>query len=139
MLPARRLYLPVVATATATHAETEAEQMRRVPGIEFVDTPTGRAARLRGTGVRVWLIVRDFRELAAGGCVDAGQLDDEQRAAPDAYGRAFPRRMQGPALAALWPWLTAQQIESALAYYAAFPEEIDRRIALEAVSTGPER
>jgi uncharacterized protein (DUF433 family) len=115
-----------------TRAETEAEKMQQVPGIEFVDTPTGRMARVAGTGVRVWLIARDYRDIvgrngSVGGSVTT--LTEEQRAAQSAYAQAFPKRRVGPALAALWHWLTPEQIEVALTYYSQFPDEINRRIA----------
>lgn len=51
----------------------------------------------------------------------------------------FPHRCEGQALAALWSWLTPQQIESALSYYATYPDEIDRRSALESTAANVAR
>src|SRR5690349_4071674 len=36
---------------------TEALKMRRCPGILFVEGPSGRRARIAGTGVEVWEVV----------------------------------------------------------------------------------
>lgn len=34
--------------------------MRQCPGIYFADEPTGRTAKIGGTGLAVWEVVRDF-------------------------------------------------------------------------------
>lgn len=66
------------------------------PGIEFADNGASRRARIRGTGIEVWEIV-DLVKLH-GGDVDAVV--------------AFIDRPRG-------------QVESALAYYGAYPDDID--------------
>lgn len=40
----------------------EAVRMRRVPGIVFADEGNRRAARVGGTGLEVWEIIRTYRE-----------------------------------------------------------------------------
>jgi uncharacterized protein (DUF433 family) len=80
----------------------EAIKMRRIPGIYFMDTPTGRHAHIGGTGLEVWQIVRPYKE---------GNNEDAIRYA--------------------FHWLTEHQIRMALAYAEAYPEEIDARIRLE--------
>ena len=81
---------------------SEAEKRRRVPGIEFADGPSGRYARIAGTGIKVWLLVLAYRS--------AGEDLQHLR---DAY-----------------PHLSEEQLQAGLAYYREFPEEIDARIAL---------
>lgn len=44
-----------------TDVLSEAEKMRRVPGIYFADTPAGRVATIGGTGLGVWEIVKGHR------------------------------------------------------------------------------
>lgn len=77
--------------------------MRRHPGIMFASGPTGRRARLTGTGLDVWEVVASFKAL--------GESWEEFRAA--------------------YPWLSEAQLRGALAYYRAYPEEIERRIKSE--------
>jgi uncharacterized protein (DUF433 family) len=88
----------------------EGLKMRRVPGIIFGDSHSGRVARIAGTGLGVWEIIRALRE-----------LDND------------PARLR-----AAFHWLTDQQLRSALAYAEAYPEEIDSRIQAEEDWT-PER
>ncbi len=82
---------------------TEADKMKRVPGIIFADGPAGRRARIAGTGLDVFEIIK------------AHQIMGNKRSRLDT---AFH-------------WLTCEQLDAALAYYAAFPEEIDARLAEE--------
>jgi uncharacterized protein (DUF433 family) len=82
----------------------EAERARRVPGIIFVDGPAGRRARIAGTGVDVFEVIRDYLEA------------DKSR----------------DILETTYDCLTPAQLDAALGYYAAYPEEIDARLALEA-------
>jgi uncharacterized protein (DUF433 family) len=82
---------------------TEAIRMRRVPGIIFVDSSTGRRPAVAGAGVDVWEIVATWKVL--------GQDDAKIYEAYD--------------------WLNPTQLGAALAYYRRYPEEIDERIALE--------
>jgi len=81
----------------------EAIRMRRIPGIYFTDTPTGRYAHLGGTGLGVWEIVRVYRQ-------EGNDLE---------------------ALRSYYDWLTEQQLRAALAYAEAYPDEVNGRIALE--------
>jgi len=81
----------------------EALKMRRIPGIYFTDTPTGRHAHIAGTGLGVWEIVRSYRVLS--------ENWDKLRKRYD--------------------WLSEMQLRVALAYAEAYPEEIDDRIAEE--------
>lgn len=75
----------------------EALKMRKCPGIVFADSPTGRRARIAGTGIDVWELVATFKGIKE----DADQL----RAA--------------------YHWLADAQIRAALSYYTLYPEEID--------------
>jgi uncharacterized protein (DUF433 family) len=75
---------------------TEAIQMRRVPGILFADGPTGRRARIGGTGIEVFEVI------------DRYELVGQDRV-----------RLQE-----LFHWLEPHQISMAIAYYEAFPEDI---------------
>jgi uncharacterized protein (DUF433 family) len=82
---------------------SEAEKLRRVPGIYFADTICGRMATIEGTGLGVWEIVKVY--IAA----------DRDRSL---LKRAFH-------------WLTPRQLNAALTFYEAFPQAVDRRLALE--------
>jgi len=79
----------------------EALRMRACPGIYFADEPAGREAKIAGTGLGVWEVLRDY--LAAGR--DEGKLR-----------RAFPQ-------------LSAAQIRAALLYYEKYQAEVDAEIA----------
>jgi uncharacterized protein (DUF433 family) len=81
----------------------EAERMRRVPGVVFEDGPSGRAARLAGTGLAVWEVIQGYEEV----------------------GRDWRR------LLASFPWLTGEQFLTALAYAETYPDEIAARLAEE--------
>ncbi len=81
----------------ATETLSEAEKMRLVPGLYFGTEPAGRYARITGTGIDVWQII-------------------------DAYKR---EQCDRSALAEAFHWLSEEQIDAALKYYALFPEEID--------------
>ena len=76
--------------------EVTAKQ-RRVPGIIFVDGVAGRRARVAGSGLEVCEVIMSYYEVDK----DKAQLRD------------------------LYDWLTDSQIDAALAYYEAYPEEID--------------
>ena len=78
----------------------EAVKMRRCPGVTFADGPTGRRARIAGTGIDIWEFIATFRGL--------GENYDK--------------------LKETYHWLSDQQIRSALAYYALHPDEIDEKI-----------
>lgn len=76
---------------------TEQEKMQQVPGIVFADGPTGRRARVAGTGIEVFEVMLQFRT------VDSDW--DRLRQALH--------------------WLREDQLRAALAYAQTFPEEID--------------
>jgi uncharacterized protein (DUF433 family) len=78
----------------------EAVKMKNCPGIIFADGPTGRRARVSGTGIDVWEIAAAFKE--------AGENYTE--------------------LQKVYHWLSEPQLRSALSYYALYPEEIDARM-----------
>jgi hypothetical protein len=101
-----------VGEPPATLAERlidEGLRQRRHPLTRFVDGPTGRRARLIG-GPDVWELVSFVRRSEAGG---------EDKVAH----------------AAEWFRLPAAHVEAALAYCAAFPDEIDQRIRLNEEAT----
>ncbi len=50
-------------SSVANEMLLEAARMRRIPGIVFADGPTGRRARIAGTGLDVFEVVRAFREV----------------------------------------------------------------------------
>jgi uncharacterized protein (DUF433 family) len=78
----------------------EALRMRACPGIYFADEPAGREAKVAGTGLGVWEVIRDY--LAAG--------RDER------------------ALRKALPQLSPAQVRACLLYYAKYPQEIDAEI-----------
>ncbi len=89
-------------SAAAVELLTEAIKIRRCPGIVFADGPAGRRARLSGTGLDVWEVVATYQSV-----------------------KRDPKR-----LLQAYPWLSDAQLRAALGYYAAYPKEINRRIAL---------
>ena len=78
----------------------EAVKMRRCPGVTFADGPTGRRARIAGTGIDIWEFIATFKGL--------GENYDK--------------------LKETYHWLSDHQIRSALSYYALYPDEIDETI-----------
>jgi len=79
----------------------ESNKMRRIPGILFVDSPSGgRVARVAGTGLEVFEIVQAHRS-----------VED-----------SWPRLKES------FHWLSDTQLRAALAYAEAYPEEIQERI-----------
>jgi uncharacterized protein (DUF433 family) len=81
----------------------EGLRMRVCPGIYFADEPSGRTAKVGGTGLGVWEVLRDF-------CGDA-DLDALRRTFPD---------------------LTQAQLTAALMYYRRYPEEVQRQVEANA-------
>ena len=79
---------------------TEAIKMRRCPGIVFADGVKGRRARIAGSGIEVWEVISSFQS-----------VDKNLKRLQKAY-----------------HWLTGEQLRAALAYYSAYPEEIDEQI-----------
>jgi uncharacterized protein (DUF433 family) len=88
----------------------EAVRMRRVPGVVFMDGPSGRRAAIGGTGLDVWEVISTYKSTG----------DDHER------------------LEKSYPWLSGPQLRAALVYYELYPEEVDVRIEREAGWT-PER
>lgn len=89
-------------SAVTVELLSEATKMRRCPGIVFADGPSGRRARVAGTGLDVWEVIATYRS-----------LDGD------------PARLR-----LAYSWLSEAQLRAALGYCAAYPEEIDRRMAL---------
>jgi uncharacterized protein (DUF433 family) len=79
------------------------DHVRAVPGIVAATGAAGPRARIAGTGIDVFEVIRDYVLLDR----DAAKL------------------------AEAYDWLAPQQIEAALAYFEKFPDEILDRIALE--------
>jgi hypothetical protein len=84
----------------------EGLRQRRHPLIRFVDGPTGRRARLL-QGPDVWEVVS---------FIQRSDADGEDKVAH----------------ATEWLATSSPHVEAALAYYAAFPDEVDERIRLNA-------
>jgi uncharacterized protein (DUF433 family) len=82
---------------------TEAIKMRRVPGIVFADGATGRRARIGGTGIEVFEVI------------DRYEMVDRDRL-----------RLQE-----LFDWLDPHQINMAIEFYEAYPDEIKKRLLTE--------
>ena len=78
----------------------EAVKMRRCPGITFADGPTGRRARIAGSGIDIWEFIATFKG-----------LDEDYDKLKKTY-----------------HWLSDQQVRSALSYYALYPDDIEERI-----------
>ncbi|MBM4329633.1 MAG: DUF433 domain-containing protein [Deltaproteobacteria bacterium] len=78
----------------------EAIKIRRCPGILFTDGVNGRRARIAGSGIEVWEVIATFYSV----------------------GKNLKRLQKA------YHWLTGEQLQSALAYYSAYPEEIDSQI-----------
>ena len=89
-------------SAVANELLAEAVKMRRCPGILFADGPSGRRARIAGTGLDVWEVIATYNSLER----------DRDR------------------LCGAYHWLTEPQLRAALGYHAAYPEQIERQIAL---------
>jgi len=79
----------------------ESVKVRRCPGVIFADGPSGRRARLAGTGLDVWEVIAAYKSL----------------------NRDLVRLRQA------YHWLSDAHLRAALGYYAAYPEEIDGQIA----------
>ena len=85
----------------------EALRMRECPGTYFADEPGGREAKVGGSGLGVWEVLRDY--LAAG--------RDE---------RALRKSL---------PQLSAAQVKASLLYYRRYSQEIDAEIRENAALT----
>jgi uncharacterized protein (DUF433 family) len=84
----------------------EGIRMRTCPGIYFALEPSGRTAKIAGTGLAVWEVLRDF-----------------------------VRDQDGERLRRVFPQLSHTQITGALMYYARYPEEVTREIEANAAVT----
>jgi uncharacterized protein (DUF433 family) len=84
----------------------EALRMRQCPGIYFADEASGRTAKIGGTGLAVWEVLRDL------------PLD------------ADPARVRD-----VFPQLSQAQATAALMYGRRYPDEIQREIARNAALT----
>jgi hypothetical protein len=95
----------MTVSALVTGLLEEGLRIRRFPGVVFRDGPARRRAGLVG-GPDVWEVIRDVR-------------------ATSGRGEAKIRRVAADA------GLSASQVRLAVEYYAAFPDEIDARLAAE--------
>ncbi len=77
--------------------------MRQCPGIYFADEPGGRTAKIGGTGLAVWEVLRDF-----------ARDNDLKR------------------LRTAFPQLSQTQLTAAVTYYRRYPEETQARIKANA-------
>jgi uncharacterized protein (DUF433 family) len=84
----------------------EALRMRHCPGIYFADEPSGRTAKVGGTGLGVWEVLRDYSR-------------DED---VDRLRKAFPQ-------------LSQAQMTAALMYYARYRDEVQAQIDANAALT----
>lgn len=80
--------------------------MRQCPGIYFADEPSGRTAKIGGTGLAVWEVLRDF-----------------------------PRDPDPKRIRVMFPQLTQAQLTAALMYYRRYPEEVQGEINANAAFT----
>lgn len=87
-------------SAVANALLAEAVKLKRCPGIVFADGPSGRRARIAGTGLDVWEVVATYKSLNH----DDGRLRDT------------------------YHWLSEPQLRSAVAYFRLYPDEIERQI-----------
>jgi len=88
----------------------EAVRMRRVPGIVFVDSRTGRRPVVAGAGLDVWEVIATWKAVG-----------EDHAGLRQAY-----------------DWLNEPQLRAALNYYALYTAEIDKRLSIEETWT-PER
>jgi len=84
-------------SSLASELLAEAAKMRRCPGVVFADGPSGRRARVEGTGIEVWEIIATFRSVG----------ENEKR-----LRKAYSR-------------LSDRQLLAALGYHRAYPGEIE--------------
>ena len=84
----------------------EALRMRQCPGVYFADEASGRVAKIGGTGLAVWEVVRDFAK-------------DEN---PTRIRKVFPQ-------------LSQAQITAALMYFARYGDEVRAKIDANATLT----
>jgi uncharacterized protein (DUF433 family) len=87
-------------STVANELLAEATKMKRCPGIVFADGPSGRRARVAGTGLDVWEVISTYKSLDC----DDGRLRNS------------------------YHWLSEPQLRAALAYFRLYREEIERQI-----------
>ena len=87
-------------SAVANELLAEAVKLKRCPGIVFADGPSGRRARIAGTGLDVWEVIATYKSL---------NQDDAR-------------------LRESFHWLSEPQLRSALTYFRLYPDEIERQI-----------
>ncbi len=79
----------------------EALRMQACPGIYFADEPAGRVAKVAGTGLGVWEVIRIYNSVKG----------NETK------------------LKKWMPHVSSAQLKAALLYYAKFPQEVEAEIA----------
>jgi uncharacterized protein (DUF433 family) len=79
----------------------EALRMQACPGIYFADEPAGRVAKVAGTGLGVWEVIRTYNSVKG----------NETK------------------LKKWLPHVSSAQLKAALLYYAKFPQEVEAEIA----------
>ena len=80
--------------------------MRECPGIYFAEEASGRTAKIGGTGLAVWEVLRDFTK-------------DQD---PERIRKAFPQ-------------LSRAQVTAALMYYKRYRDEVQSKIGANAALT----
>lgn len=86
----------------------EAVRMQRCSGIVFSEGTAGRRARIAGSGIEVWEVIAAYKSMS----------------------QDFNRLQKA------YHWLTEQQLRSAVGYYKAYTEEMDRIIKQNDELTG---
>ena len=102
-LDARARQIRETRTALAERYVDEGLRMDEHPGIAFADGPAGRRAVLAGAGLDVWEVIETLQQNRNSAAATARYLE-----------------------------LPVAMVRTAVRYYAAFPDEIDERIALNA-------
>ena len=82
----------------------EAIKIRRCPGVTFADGLRGRRARIAGTGIEIWEVIATLQS-----------VDNDIKRLETAY-----------------HWLAPEQLRAAIAYYSAYPKEVDQQIGKNA-------
>lgn len=109
-MKASKIAGPPTQGVDAGRGARERKRRRQVPGVVFTDSAGRRAVCIAGTGIEVWEVVRTLGELG-------GDVEE---------------------LAEAFHWLGADQLRSALDYYALFTSEVDAEVGENACWT-PER
>lgn len=91
-------------SSLASELIAEAAKARRCPGVVFADGPSGRRARIEGTGIEVWEVIASYKAL--------GKDDKRLR-------KAYSR-------------LSDRQLLAALGYYRTYSAEIEDLIEANA-------